>query len=329
MPRTPALVVLLVGCAPQFIEGTSDDSSTSSAATTDPDPTSGGDPGGDDSSTDPATTDPPPPACGNGVPEDGELCDDGDADETDECTSLCAPPACDDGIVSGDESDVDCGGSCEDCDVGAMCASRDDCSSLACAGVCAPILASCLELHDQFPDLPDEAYNIDPDGDGTPVTVYCDMAGGGWTEAAKDTLDRPMNWSGGAAGDCPGLSDHMLGPLGMGAAVGKTFTLLGVPHTQARVHVDFIIIDSWDNERVEVSVDGDKVGEQLCTIDNLALCNLDDNHCGLEVWADGAITVIGMRNHATDEALVELTSTLDEVIDNEAWGVDAVSVFVR
>ncbi|MCA9690319.1 MAG: hypothetical protein KC636_11965 [Myxococcales bacterium] len=56
-------------------------------------------------------------SCGDGNVYAGvEECDDGNADNTDSCTTLCAAPACDDGLLSGDEIDVDCGGSsCGSC----------------------------------------------------------------------------------------------------------------------------------------------------------------------------------------------------------------------
>ncbi|MEZ4366633.1 MAG: DUF4215 domain-containing protein [Kofleriaceae bacterium] len=61
-------------------------------------------------------------ACGNGVPDIGELCDDGNTDDTDACTSLCVPARCGDGFVHAgveacdDGNDVDtdaCLSSCQ------------------------------------------------------------------------------------------------------------------------------------------------------------------------------------------------------------------------
>src|SRR4051812_44077059 len=46
-------------------------------------------------------------------------------------------PACDDGARNGDESDVDCGGSCAACGDGAVCAVGTDCESKVCNSVCA------------------------------------------------------------------------------------------------------------------------------------------------------------------------------------------------
>lgn len=44
--------------------------------------------------------------------------------------------SCDDGEQNGDETDVDCGGSCDACNNGAACVSAEDCLSANCAGTC-------------------------------------------------------------------------------------------------------------------------------------------------------------------------------------------------
>ncbi len=125
--------------------------------------------------------------CGDGAVYDGsELCDDGNGDDTDECTSLCAPPACDDGIQSGDESDVDCGGSCDPCDVGGTCNDSMDCGQGSCVEGSCTLLNSCKAILAAEPGSADGTYTIDVDGDGDiePFEVYCDMTtdGGGFTE---------------------------------------------------------------------------------------------------------------------------------------------------
>jgi hypothetical protein len=53
------------------------------------------------------------------------------------------PPSCDDDAQNQGESDVDCGGPCDGCPDGKMCAGAADCASQACTdGVC--VAASCL-----------------------------------------------------------------------------------------------------------------------------------------------------------------------------------------
>lgn len=75
--------------------------------------------------------------CGGGV---CGLCDDGDACAVvEDCAwrdgytcsdGFCAPPSCDDGVRNGEESDVDCGGSCVDrCVLGGGCFRDLDCQA--------------------------------------------------------------------------------------------------------------------------------------------------------------------------------------------------------
>ncbi len=63
---------------------------------------------------------------------DGKTCDD-----TNGTPTCLAPQTCDDGVQNQDETDVDCGGSCDPCDVGSQCGDDDDCASGACSnGTC-------------------------------------------------------------------------------------------------------------------------------------------------------------------------------------------------
>lgn len=348
-PRVLSVLALttLAACSPPIVEGTSEDppaSTASGPSSSEPEPSSSSGSSDPDTTAAPTSDDPttagptdsetstgPQDLCGNNVIDPGELCDDGNIVETDDCTSLCAPPSCDDGLLSGDEKAVDCGGStCDACGEGAPCTAKEDCESLACdGGTCTAVFESCRQLHDAHPGLPDEAYDIDPGLDGGALHVYCDMVNGGWTEIVKDPLESGDGWSLGPINACGDLADPMLGPFGQGEKPAKMFNLLGVPHERARGHVTFIIIDSWDGERALVSLDGDEVGTQLChSFDNPGLCAINDNQCGSGIFNDGRVEVVGQRNHNTDTILVELSSTLNEAIDNEAFGVDLVSVFV-
>ncbi|MGH1344818.1 MAG: hypothetical protein ACRBN8_24875, partial [Nannocystales bacterium] len=86
--------------------------------------------------------------CGNvcgATCEDGEGCDDdGDcvSSTCHEVADLCVDPSCDDGEQGGDETDVDCGGSCgPTCDTDETCNGDGDCISNNCddaAGTCQP-----------------------------------------------------------------------------------------------------------------------------------------------------------------------------------------------
>ncbi len=77
--------------------------------------------------------------CGDGVVDPHELCDDGNEDDSDACTTACVPAACDDRLRNGDESDIDCGGTCRGCADAATCNTPNDCASGDCyAGSCVP-----------------------------------------------------------------------------------------------------------------------------------------------------------------------------------------------
>lgn len=64
-----------------------------------------------------------------GTPDTTVGPDGADADATE-----TAPPSCTDGMRSGDETDVDCGGSCARCKAGRGCGRNDDCESKVCSG---------------------------------------------------------------------------------------------------------------------------------------------------------------------------------------------------
>lgn len=49
-------------------------------------------------------------------------------------SSSTSPPTCSDGLANGSESDVDCGGSCPGCSIGAACLDDTDCLQDRCEG---------------------------------------------------------------------------------------------------------------------------------------------------------------------------------------------------
>ncbi len=90
-------------------------------------------------------------SCGPWTPETCPIsgiqtreCDDGCGNSKTEERSCEYEPTCDDGVKNGDESDVDCGGSCDPCAIGKDCLLNEDCESFNCVnGSCAE--AECIE----------------------------------------------------------------------------------------------------------------------------------------------------------------------------------------
>ena len=58
----------------------------------------------------------------------------GDGESNGSSSSGSTGPTCDDGELNGDESDVDCGGSCSPCDPGQACGGPADCADGVCSG---------------------------------------------------------------------------------------------------------------------------------------------------------------------------------------------------
>jgi len=139
------------------------------------------------------------PGCGNGIVDEGEQCDDGNDLDTDFCGN-CISATCEDEANNGDESDVDCGGSCPSCEAGDICNADTDCVYGVCAdGVC-DLAASCKQIKDEDEGAQSGIYEIDPDGalgELEVLDVYCDMDhdGGGWTLVMVSSDDGDNTWT--------------------------------------------------------------------------------------------------------------------------------------
>jgi hypothetical protein len=157
------------------------------------------------------------------------------------------------------------------------------------------------------------------------------MANGGWTylpEAQKDPL---VGWSGGNLSVCGALGQSLggAGQFGANAELTRNFPLLKIPHTEARVLAGVVIIDSWDNEKILVEVDGQEVASLICQFNNPNTCNQQKNECGQNIFKDGRIELVGARAHLGDALVVELRSTLDEDANNESWALDALRLAIK
>ena len=109
----------------------------------------------------PAVPDDPIEDCAIAGDEDGNGaadCDDPACAQAPACA-----PTCTDGEQNGDETDVDCGGSCPACGVGKACATDQGCASFGvCDGQRCRAAASCDEVRARYPTAPDGAYSIAP-----------------------------------------------------------------------------------------------------------------------------------------------------------------------
>lgn len=111
--------------------------------------------------------------CGDGVVQQFEQCDDANLDPHDGCSATCRLHPCGNGMKDGDETGLDCGGSC-----GACCMSDAGCNEgrFCFAGACR-MPSTCAELQAHFPGLASGTYALDPDGAGEllPLEVHCEV----------------------------------------------------------------------------------------------------------------------------------------------------------
>lgn len=114
---------------------------------------------------------PAAPVCGNGIPEDGEECDDGNPSETDECLSTCVSASCGDGLVHAGVEQCDDGNVVETDDCPSMCLSASCGDGFVQAGV----------------EQCDDGNLSNGDGCGAACLAECGNPGGGALSAENGT----------------------------------------------------------------------------------------------------------------------------------------------
>ncbi|MDC0718337.1 fibrinogen-like YCDxxxxGGGW domain-containing protein [Nannocystis bainbridge] len=243
------------------------------------------------------------------------------------------PDGCGDGVKNGEESDIDCGGTCSPCGGGLACDEDVDCSSDNCdAGTCVALPASCMQLLDAKPDLPSGTYPLDPDGDGTAADFYCDMdpESPGWTQVFA--AGGEGTWTPEVEGACGDLG-AMMGPFGMGDVLLLATTAAAVPHKQLRVVAEAVVMDSWDafnGEQLLIKLDDVDIFSHLCDSASPFSCNQDEDACGSGGVGDGVLPIAtDPATHEGDAIALSFTSNLDEPIEDESWGIRDVAVFVK
>jgi hypothetical protein len=286
--------------------------------------------------------------CGCGVADA-----DSDGDGTVDCRDGCPKDAakltsglCGCGLsdVDGDRDGVeDCHDACPRDPVKSQlgvcgCGKSDDQLDATGQVVCPLDPASCREILAKDPAAENGTYLIDPDGRGAamPMQVSCDMKSGGWTVIARDDFQSGQTgWSGAngvstpvdSASKCATAYGAMLGGYGLlggGAETRKTFDLLGIPHTEAWVTMDYVVLDSWDAEDALVYVDG--VQGYRKTFNSRAT---GQHVCGAKKLDQGPQKVDIKSAHTSRSLQVRVTSTLGSDASDESFGVDKVVVRVR
>jgi len=187
---------------------------------------------------------------------------------------------------------------------------------------------SCRELLIANPGIADGVYTLEKSSDSDATTnISCNMTldGGGWSIISFENFD-----SGTATGwtdnristDCSAFG-NMLGGYNLfaGMSIQKTFDLLEIPHTEAYVYLKYFIIDSWEGEQARVYLGGSMIFDQSFTSSGSDVCG--------GPWGDQSVDISGTLPHSANTLNLQATSTLDQLPDDESWGISDVQVKIR
>ncbi|TNF32421.1 MAG: hypothetical protein EP329_10250 [Deltaproteobacteria bacterium] len=224
------------------------------------------------------------------------------------------------------------------------CASHADCDSGYCdpgSDRCAAYQPSCLALY-QLGQTSDGTYVIDPDGtsgSGVPYAALCDMQNGGWTRVASEDFETgtTSGWSGANTVTTCGGFGKIYGGYNVlaGGASFKSYTWAPVvAHTQARLDVDFIQIDSWDAEHAYINFTEPATNPDPAT-GTYWTATLTPSG-GTEVcgatnagWVENKVPVTLTIGHTTQQAVVRGYTDLSSAPTDESWGLDNIEIWVR
>jgi hypothetical protein len=87
------------------------------------------------------------------------------------------------------------------------------------------------------------------------------------------------------------------------------------PHYKLKINVQLWKIQTWDNELMQVFVDGFLWETKWAYAAGASICG-----AGKDNWHEKLYNVEILVPHNSPSALFILTSTLNEGADNEAWG---------
>ncbi len=239
-------------------------------------------------------------------------------------------------------TDIDeCSTAKDDCDNSAVCVNKPGTFQCACpkdqvgdgkacfkkgSNVKAPA-ASCLEILTLYPGSADGSYWLDVDGAAAApsTSYYCDMKSGGWTLLIFDDFEdgSTKGWSAGKVQGC-GKYGKMLGGVDVfGKGAAPTKTVAAPVHTQAKLALKYVRVDSWDGESAVVQINGNTVFTKKGTAGFIG------NECGKWNWDEDHWDVAWTGVHTAAQATVTVTSTLDQGADDEAFAFDNAVLWVK
>ena len=105
--------------------------------------------------------------------------------------------------------------------------------------------------------------------------------------------------------------------FGRGASAQKQYYGMAA-HSYVRITFDFYMIDSWNSERAEMTVDGALAWSATGTPWSSSSVPYQ---CGVSSWGDTKLTVDVGVPHSASTLTLRFSSNLDQDACNEAWGL--------
>ena len=187
--------------------------------------------------------------------------------------------------------------------------------------------ASCAEVHALNTDAGDGLYWVDLVRGIELVTCDMSTAGGGWTLLLADDFEddvddafHPLDTS-----SCDGWDSTVLGGHGLANTSDITIQVSteGVPHTEARLVMDYLAIDSWDWEAGRVDIEGVRAWTGWFSSEFAS-----EDACGELAW-DQAASLDLRVDHSQATIDVSVGASLDEDAADESFAVDEVAIWIR
>jgi|GEM_PF-811958 len=225
------------------------------------------------------------------------------------------------------------------------CATHSDCAGGGCMnGYCQGYERSCKRILQFFnPSAPDGIYTIDISEQALghplkpPMEVYCDMTNGGWTRLYRDDFETgvPTGWLENRTTECGG--DTILGGYFNESSAttvnAKAYPSLSFPAEQIKLNMDFVKLDSWDGETVDIKLAYQSgYSESFChchqgcggVCGGAALCGAGSAE-DQRISVQGIPQFFGSNGNADYDVRVE--TTLDQENSDESFGVDNVEIW--
>ena len=199
------------------------------------------------------------------------------------------------------------------------------------------IADSCLDILNAHPTAVDDQYLISGLG-----WTECDMGsfGGGWTQVFEDDMSPPdPGWTMQTTTVC-GIWGEILGGYGVisGGSFNNNISTHSVPHSEVWLEMDYITLDSWDDDQGPYGPD-----HAFVRVNNNTIWDTDiNNHlsiygqvCGW--WRpnypqgsyDSRHYVSTITSGTFSSVLLTVGSTLSQGPLDESFGLDDVYVWVR